>query len=76
MQGLNISILFRLKILSQYSKYQKWYSDILRLDLERAIYIILRNINAKYQLTGIAYNLTPNLCLNEDNGNRVGIVGN
>ena len=42
----------------------------------RAIYIILRNINAKYQLTGIAYNLTPNLCLNEDNGNRVGIVGN
>ena len=66
-----------MKILSQYSKYQKWYSDILRLDLENwAIFIILRNINAKYQLTGIAYNLTPNLCLNEDNGNRVGIVGN
>ena len=40
------------------------------------IYISLRNINAKYQLTGIAYDLTPNLCLNEDNGNRVGIVGN
>ena len=74
MQGLNISILFGLKILSQCSKYQKWYCDILRLDW--AIYIILRNINAKYQLTGIAYNLTPNLCLNEDNGNRVGIVGN
>ena len=55
---------------------------MLRLDLEiffsfiRYIYISLRNINAKYQLTGIAYNLTPNLCLNEDNGNRVGIVGN
>ena len=59
---------------------------MLRLDLEIFfsfiryiyiyIYISLRNINAKYQLTGIAYNLTPNLCLNEDNGNRVGIVGN
>ena len=56
---------------------------MLRLDLEISfasydiyIYIILRNINAKYQLTGIAYNLTPNLRLNEDNGNRVGIVGN
>ena len=49
-----------------------WYLKIRFSDIN----IILKNINAKYQLTGIAYNLTPNLCLNEDNGNRVGIVGN
>ena len=33
-------------------------------------------MNDKYQLTRNAYNLTPNLCLNEDHANRVGIVGN
>ena len=52
-----------------------WYLKII-FGKNWATFVILRNINAKYQLTGIAYNLTPNLCLNEDNGNRVGIVGN